>query len=51
MTSQQLMTRLNSVQYLPIDGISERLLYPLQSKELIAIINTFDGLQITKLRK
>jgi hypothetical protein len=51
MTSNQLLERLKKQQYLPIGGISNRVLHPLQIKGLIAIVNTVDGLQITKSRK
>ncbi|WP_339378587.1 hypothetical protein [Calothrix sp. NIES-2100] len=51
MTSTQLLTRLKTQQYLPIGNISERVLYPLQRKGLITLVNTIDGLQITGIRK
>ncbi|MUH00328.1 hypothetical protein F7734_51890 [Scytonema sp. UIC 10036] len=49
MNTQTLLKQLSTNQYLPIGNISERVIYPLIQKGLVRVINTPDGLQVTKI--
>lgn len=49
MTSAAILKELEIKQYLPIDGISDRLIHPLILKELVVLINVDElGLCLSK---